>query len=100
MYLAREAVLLFGLNLLDALLTIIWVRNGVANEGNALMAGLLDMGDLPFVAAKIAIGIFAVVTFLRGRNTWFAKYGMSFVIAIYIGLMGVHFLTGLSAFGL
>jgi hypothetical protein len=100
MHLAREAALLFGLNLLDALLTIIWVRNGVANEGNSLMAGLLDMGDLPFLSAKIAIGIFAVVTFLRGRNSTFAKYGMSFVIAVYIGLMGIHFLTGLHAFGM
>lgn len=38
MNLFRQSFLLFSLNLLDALLTIVWVRNGVATEANYLMA--------------------------------------------------------------
>ena len=99
MNLLREAVLLFSLNFLDALLTIVWVRNGAAEEANALMAVLLEMGDGPFLAAKLAVGIFAAVVFLCGSHTNFARYGISFAIAIYLSLIGIHLITGLAAFG-
>ena len=91
--------LLFSLNLLDALLTIIWVRNGVATEANTLMASLLEMGDLTFLAAKLAMGTFAALIFIIGRDRPLAKYGVSLALAVYIGLIGIHFITGLSAFG-
>ena len=99
MNLFREAFLLFCLNLLDALLTIIWVRNGVAHEANGLMATLLDMGDSSFLAAKLAIGLFAAVTFLRGSDTKIARYGISLALALYLGLMGIHIITGLAGIG-
>ena len=100
MNLLREAVLLFSLNFLDALLTIVWVRNGAAEEANALMAVMLEMGDLPFLFTKLAIGMFAAVVFLIGGQTSFARYGISFAIAIYLSLIGIHVITGLAAFGL
>src|SRR5262245_24710969 len=100
MNLFREAFLLFSLNLLDALLTVIWVRNGVATEGNFLMAKLLDMGDLSFLGGKLAIGTFTAFVFLQfGNNSRLAKHGLSFALALYISLMGLHFITGLSAVG-
>src|SRR6478672_5689302 len=52
MHMLAPTILLFGLNVLDALLTIVWVRNGVATEGNQLMAGLLDIGNGPFLLVK------------------------------------------------
>ena len=101
MNLFRESFLLFSLNLLDALLTIVWVRNGVATEGNFLMAHLLEVGDLTFLGVKLAIGTFAAFVFLRfGGESRVAKYGIAFALAIYISLMGIHFITGLSAVGL
>jgi len=99
MNLFREAVLLFSLNLLDALLTILWVRNGAAEEANALMAALLDIGDLPFLGAKLAIGMVAAIAFISGSHTNFARYGISLAIAIYLSLLGIHVMTGLAAFG-
>jgi len=40
------------------------VRNGFATEGNQLMAELLDIGDLPFLAVKVAVGgVAAIVLF-------------------------------------
>lgn len=94
-----QAFLLFTLNFLDAVLTLYWVRNGFASEGNQLMAGLLDIGDLPFLAVKMAVGATAAIVLWRWRNLRVAKIGLTLVLCIYISLMGVHLITGLSAFG-
>jgi hypothetical protein len=99
MHLFAPTFLLFALNLLDALLTIIWVRAGVATEGNQLMASLLDIGNGPFLGVKIAIGAFAAIVLCRWGNRPLARYGLVIALAVYIGLMGIHFFTGLSAFG-
>src|SRR5215211_2712434 len=99
MHLFRETFLLFSLNLLDAILTIIWVRNGVASEGNQLMARLLDSGDFTFLTAKIAIGTIAALVLLRWGNRTLARYGVALALAMYISLMGIHIVTGLTAFG-
>lgn len=100
MQLLRGTTLLFGLNLLDALLTLVWVRSGVASEGNQLMARLLEIGDLSFLGAKLAIGTITVIVLLKWGNRKLAQYGLAVALAVYIGLMGVHIFTGLSAFGL
>lgn len=99
MHLFREVLLLFTLNLLDALLTIVWVRSGVASEGNKLMAYLLEIGDVPFLGVKIAIGTFAAIVLLRWGNRRVAKYGVAAALAVYIGVMGIHVLTYLSSIG-
>ena len=100
MQLFRQTFLLFALNLIDAVLTIYWVRNGFATEGNQLMATLLDIGDFPFLAVKIAIGATAAVVLWHWGNLRLARYGLTLALMVYIGLMGVHLFTGLSAFGL
>jgi hypothetical protein len=99
MHLFAPTVLLFGLNLLDALLTIVWVRSGVATEGNQLMASLLDIGNGPFLGVKIAIGAVAAIVLFRWGSRPLARYGLAVALAVYIGLMGIHLLTGLAAFG-
>ncbi|MFZ1700308.1 MAG: DUF5658 family protein [Pyrinomonadaceae bacterium] len=100
MQLIAPTVLLFGLNLLDALLTIVWVRSGVATEGNQLMASLLEIGNGPFLGVKIAIGAVAAIVLFRWGNRPLARYGLAVALAVYIGLMGIHLFTGLSAFGI
>ena len=100
MQLSRQAFFLFTLNFFDAVLTVYWVHNGFASESNQLMAALLEVGYTPFLAVKLSIGAIAALVLWRyGGNLRLAKYGLTFVLAIYISLMGVHFLTGLSAFG-
>jgi hypothetical protein len=100
MQLLAPTFLLFALNLLDALLTIVWVRSGVATESNQLMASLLDIGNGPFLGVKIAIGAVAAVVLLRWGAKPLARYGLAVSLAVYLGLMGIHLFTGLSAFGL
>lgn len=99
MQLFAPAFLLFGLNLLDALLTIVWVRSGVATEGNQLMATLLDIGNGPFLIVKIFIGLVAAFVLYRWGSRPLARYGLAIALAVYIGLMGIHLFTGLAAFG-
>jgi len=99
MEMSRSTILLFALNFLDAVLTIYWVRNGFASEGNQLMAGLLDMGDAPFLAVKIAVGALAAIVLWNWSELRIARYGLTLALVVYVGLMGVHFVTGLSAFG-
>lgn len=99
MRISRQTSLLFALNLLDALLTIYWVHNGIASESNQLMAGLLDIGYAPFLTVKIMVGAIAALVLWHWGNLRLARIGLTVVLAIYVGLMGVHFLTGLFAFG-
>lgn len=99
MHLFRETILLFSLNLLDAILTIVWVRNDVAPEGNELMAKLLDMSDMAFLGAKIAMGTFAAIVLLRWGNRKLARYGVTVALAVYVCVMGVHLMTYLSSVG-
>ena len=68
MQLSRQALFLFLLNFLDGVLTIYWVHNGFASEGNELMAKLLDVGYTPFLAVKIAVGAIASIVLWRLGN--------------------------------
>lgn len=92
-------IVLFLLNFADAVLTIYWVRNGFATEGNALMASLLDMGNVPFLSVKMMIGAATAIILWRWKNLRVAQYGLTVALAVYFGVMAVHLVTGLSAFG-
>ena len=80
MQLSRQTIFLFTLNFFDAVLTIYWVRNGFASEGNQLMAGLLDIGDAAVSAVKIAVGAVTAMVLWRWRNLRLAKYGLAFAL--------------------
>lgn len=99
MQLFAPTVLLFLLNLLDALLTIIWVREGVATESNQLMASLLEIGNGPFLLAKLAMGTIVALVLFKWGNRPTGRYCVAIALAVYIGLMGVHLFTGLTALG-
>ncbi|MEN3327301.1 MAG: hypothetical protein V7638_2108 [Acidobacteriota bacterium] len=94
-----KSCLLFTLNWLDAQLTILWIRLGVATEGNALMARVMQHGDLAFLGAKLAIGALAAYILYRCAHLPIAKHGLHFVLGIYVILMLVHVATGCVALG-
>ena len=94
-----KSCLLFTLNWLDAQLTILWIRLGVATEGNALMARILQHGDLAFIGAKLAIGAFAAYVLYRCAHLPLARHGLTVVLGIYAVLMLIHAATGCVALG-
>jgi hypothetical protein len=94
-----KSILHFGLNWLDAQLTIVWTHSHLASEGNCLMAQLLQVGDAPFMVAKFAVGGFAAYILYRSSHLALARHGMQLVLTIYTLLMFAHAATGLSALG-
>src|ERR687884_1094459 len=94
-----KSILLFCLNLLDAQLTLLWVRGGFATEGNGLMARLLNMGDAPFLLVKVLVGAGAAYVLYRCSRYRVARRGLTLVLGIYLALMVVHAATGMSALG-
>ncbi len=94
-----KSILLFLLNWLDAQLTILWVRGGYATEGNGLMAYLLDLGNAPFLAAKLAVGGLVAYTLYRFSHLLVAQRGLRLALGLYLALMLVHAATGASALG-
>jgi len=94
-----KSLLLFGLNWLDAQLTILWVRLNVATEGNDLMARLLNIGENQFLLFKLGIGAFAAFVLYRASHLPLARRGMRVVLVIYLGLMLIHTATGFYALG-
>jgi hypothetical protein len=94
-----KSCLLFALNLLDAQLTLLWIRMNVASEGNALMARVLERGELTFLGAKIVVGALAAYILYRCAHLPLARHGLTAVLAVYAGLMLVHAATGCVALG-
>ena len=94
-----KSLALFALNWIDAQLTLIWVRTGIASEGNSLMNWLLKIGDAPFLLAKLAIGAFAAYIFYRCAHLTLARWGAQVALGVYCALMVAHAATGISALG-
>ncbi|HEX8161516.1 MAG TPA: DUF5658 family protein [Pyrinomonadaceae bacterium] len=94
-----KSLLLFALNLLDAQLTIIWVRSGVATEGNGLMARVLEAGNAPFFLTKLVVGASVAYLLYRFSALPLARRGMRLVLGLYLALMLVHAATGVAALG-
>ncbi len=94
-----KSCLLFTLNWLDAQLTLLWIRLDVATEGNALMARILEHGEMTFLVGKLAIGAFAAYILYRCAHLPLAKRGLNIVLGIYVILMLVHVATGCVALG-
>lgn len=94
-----KSCLLVALNLIDAQLTLVWIRMNVATEGNALMARILQHGDAPFFVAKLAIGGVAAYILYRFAHLPLAKHGLTAVLGIYGMLMVIHAAAGCSALG-
>ena len=94
-----KSFLLFALNLLDAQLTLLWIRMNIATEGNALMARVLQHGELTFLGAKVAIGAGAAYILYRCAHLPLARHGLTAALAVYVALMLVHAATGCVALG-
>ena len=94
-----KCLLLFLLNWLDAQLTIVWVRNGLATEGNGLMAYLLEAGNAPFLATKLLVGASVAYVLYRWSHLSVARRGLRLVLGLYFALMFVHAATGIAALG-
>jgi hypothetical protein len=87
--------LLLIFNLLDAILTLRWLRLGIATEGNFLMAWLLESGEVYFFLGKMFLASIACLTFYFTKDYSISKYGLRGSFALYSFLMAYHLTIGI-----
>ena len=88
------------LNILDAILTSVWVSAGVATEGNPVMAAAMQHGFGPFVVGKVALVGFGVFLLWRHRQERFARVALVPAAVLYSFVMGNHLGIGVMVSGL
>jgi Domain of unknown function (DUF5658) len=85
------------LNLLDAVLTLMWVRNGLAVEANSLLRDLVTDHALGFVLAKLALVSLGCLVLWRRRHHPLALAAIFLVFLAYylVFLYHLQFTSGL-----
>jgi hypothetical protein len=82
--------LVFALNLLDAALTVLWVRTGLCTEANPLLRWLAHEEQALFLLVKVAVvgtGLGILWTF---RTCRLAHVGLRLLLAAYLGVAIYH----------
>ena len=86
--------LIFLFNLLDAILTVTWVKNGVAEEANPLMAYAMSYGMGTFITVKLTAVFLAVGILWCLRDRSISKL-VSLLAAMFMFLVLVYHTVGL-----
>jgi hypothetical protein len=81
---------LLVLNLLDGVLTLIWVRTGIAVEANPLLADLVQANGMAFMAVKLAFVSACVLVLWRLRTRKLAVAGLVLSFGVYSTLFLYH----------
>jgi hypothetical protein len=84
------AAALIVLNLLDAIFTLIWVRAGVASEGNPFMGEAMTHGPVGFMAIKLALVSLCVGLLWRLRHRRAAATALVTCAIAYSAVLLVH----------
>ncbi len=78
------------LNVIDAILTLVWVRAGLAIEANTLIDELVDENALAFVSVKVGLVALGSWVLWRRRQHPFAVVGIFVVFLAYYGILLYH----------
>lgn len=90
---ALSALLVF--NLIDAVMTAIWVSAGIVGEGNPVMAAAIDLGYGVFVLGKVALVGLGCLGLYRMRDSALARFAVIPAVLLYCFVIGNH--IGISA---
>jgi hypothetical protein len=71
------------LNLVDAGLTLTWIRMGIAEEANVLMRILIDQDPLLFLAIKVFVVTACLMVLWRNRHHTLAAAGIMVAFVCY-----------------
>jgi hypothetical protein len=78
LFLRRMVMAVLILNLLDGILTLVWITTGVAEEANPLLADLVNEQPILFMGAKTAL------VGLGSLLLWWRRKRPMAVVAIFI----------------
>ena len=77
-------------NLIDAVLTLVWILTGHAIEANPLMAFALDLGPIIFMLTKITVvSLGLTILWIRRKRIW-VRYAALAIFGIYSYVMMIH----------
>jgi hypothetical protein len=92
----RAALLIvFALNILDALFTSFVISNALATEANPLMGAVLEYGIAPFVVVKLGIIIASIWVLWKYRSKRLTQIGTAVCLLTYSTLI-LYFIYNLS----
>lgn len=86
--------LIFALNVIDAVATLIWVATGLAVEANPLMARLIEYHPLAFVTVKMSLVLLGSILLWRLRERILAVATLVFLFVVYYALLLFHLVNG------
>jgi Domain of unknown function (DUF5658) len=81
---------LLVLNLLDAVFTLVWVRIGVAREGNVLLRHLVEDHPVLFVLAKTALVALGSLLLWNRRQQPIAAVALLAMFLLYYAVLLYH----------
>lgn len=82
--------MLFVLNAIDAVATVTWVSAGMATEANPLMAHLLELHPVVFVATKLALVGLCSYLLWKHCDRWLSVAATVVLVGIYYTLVAYH----------
>jgi hypothetical protein len=78
------------LNLLDAVLTLVWVHAGIAEEANLLLAHVLEHSSVGFMMVKMGLVSLGVLLLWQQRERLLARAGFAIALFAYGFLLVYH----------
>jgi hypothetical protein len=81
---------ILALNLADAVFTLGWIDVGLATEGNPVMAAMLSLHPLTFVATKLGLVGLGLALLHRQRRNPTAQLAATFAFFVYVGILCYH----------
>lgn len=78
------------MNLIDAVMTLWWVRSGFATEANPFIEQIVTEHGLLFVVSKITLVFLGTTLLWRYRTRPLAVLGIFAAFMVYYGLLLVH----------
>lgn len=85
---------ILALNIVDVWATILWVRMGVAQEANPLLAPLLEHSEWSFVTVKMGIVCAGLGFLWQHRDIALVRVGLAICTAVYGSLAVYHLSIG------
>ena len=78
------------LNLIDAVLTLLWVRAGFAREANPLLSRIVEEHAFLFVMGKLVLVFLATALLWRHRQQPLAVVGIFAAFLVYYAVLVYH----------
>ena len=78
------------MNLMDAVMTALWVSEGIVSEGNPVMAAAISQGYFTFVLGKVVLVGSGAALLYRLRSHHMARLSLVPVVVLYSFVIGNH----------